>query len=58
MYNKFEENFHLSNKKALFYNMKYYYEVIGDDMTRSMPLTIHVKGEDDNEYAKFKNKFL
>lgn len=28
-YGKMENNFHLSNKKAIFYNMKVYYEAIG-----------------------------
>jgi tubulin--tyrosine ligase len=28
-YNHMENNFHLSNKKALYYNMKIYYESIG-----------------------------
>jgi hypothetical protein len=28
-YNHMENNFHLSNKKALYYNMKIYYESVG-----------------------------
>lgn len=28
-YSKMENNYHLSNKKAIFYNMKIYYEAIG-----------------------------
>lgn len=28
-YNHMENNFHLSNKKALYYNMKIYYESTG-----------------------------
>ena len=28
-YNHMENNFHLSNKKAIYYNMKIYYEAIG-----------------------------
>jgi len=31
MHNHLENNWNLSNKKALFYNMKMYYEAIGDD---------------------------
>jgi len=29
LYNKLEANYHLSNKKALFLNMKSYYEALG-----------------------------
>jgi len=29
MYNKIEDNFHLNNKKALYINMKNYYEALG-----------------------------
>jgi hypothetical protein len=29
IYNKLEDNYHLSNKKALFLNMRFYYEAIG-----------------------------
>jgi len=29
VYNKLEDNYHLSNKKALFINMKNYYEALG-----------------------------
>ena len=28
LYNKIEDNYHLSNKKALFVNMKMYYEAM------------------------------
>lgn len=30
-YAKMQNNYHLSNKKAIFYNMKVYYEAIGRD---------------------------
>ena len=58
MYNKLEDNYHLSNKKALFLNMKYYYEAIGEDPHNSLPMTFHVKsGLDDPEFLKFKTQF-
>jgi hypothetical protein len=38
-----ESNFHLSNKKALFANMKLYYEAIGLDPFDVLPLTFHIK---------------
>jgi hypothetical protein len=28
-YSKMENNYHLSNKKAIYYNMKVYYEALG-----------------------------
>jgi hypothetical protein len=29
IYNKMEDGYHLSNKKALFLNMRFYYEALG-----------------------------
>ena len=29
LYNKIEDNFHMNNKKALYLNMKNYYEAMG-----------------------------
>lgn len=58
IYNKLENNFHLSNKCALFYNMKRYYEAINRDPFEVIPLTFHVKsGIDDNEFIKFQTLF-
>jgi tubulin monoglycylase TTLL3/8 len=37
MHNHLEDNWHLSNKKALFYNMRFYYEAINDNYTNYMP---------------------
>ena len=55
MYNKIEENYHLSNKKALFLNLKLYYEAINKDPFDSLPMTFHIKtGLDDPEFLKFK----
>ena len=49
-----ENNFHLSNKKAIYYNMKIYYESIGQDWFRVLPLTFHIKeGPSDKEFQKF-----
>jgi tubulin---tyrosine ligase len=51
VYNKLEDNYHLSNKKALFLNMKYYYEACGQDPYCALPMTFHVKtGLDDPEF--------
>ena len=57
MYNKLEDNFHLSNKKALFINMKNYYEAVGEDVSLALPLTFHVKSREDPEYQRFKECF-
>ena len=51
IYNKLEDNYHLSNKKALFLNMRFYYEAIGQDPFNTLPITFHIKkGLDDPEY--------
>lgn len=54
IYNRMECNYHLSNKKALFYNMRAYYEAIKENPYDYLPLTFHIKsGTEDKEYAKF-----
>lgn len=40
--NHLEGHIHLSNKKALFYNMKMYYESLGLDPFDYIPLTFHI----------------
>ena len=53
-----ENNFHLSNKKAIYYNMKVYYEAIGTEWFSVLPLTFHVKeGSNDKEFLKFSEVF-
>lgn len=55
LYNKLEDNFHLSNKKALFLNMKNYYEAMNKDVFSALPVTFHIKsGQDDPEFSRFK----
>jgi hypothetical protein len=57
-YNKIEDNFHVNNKKALYLNMKNYYEALDEDVFANLPLTFHVKaGLDDPEFTKFKNQY-
>ena len=59
LYNKMEDNFHLSNKKAMFLNMRNYYEAMGKDVFTAVPVTYHVKeGLEDPEFIKFKNHYL
>ena len=56
--NHMENNYHLSNKKALYYNMKIYFESIGKDWWKVIPLTFHIKeGVGDKEFAKFEQVF-
>ncbi|OMJ95251.1 hypothetical protein SteCoe_1466 [Stentor coeruleus] len=55
MHNKIEHNFHLANKKALYYNMKSYYEIIGEDVFNVLPVTFHVKDSEDPIFADFEN---
>ncbi|CAG9319171.1 unnamed protein product [Blepharisma stoltei] len=52
--NKIEHNYHLSNKKALFANLRQYYLAIGKDPFDYIPVTFHItKGENDEEFVKF-----
>ena len=41
--NRLENNFHLSNKKALFYNLKSYFDYLQKDVFQIIPVTFHVK---------------
>jgi hypothetical protein len=57
-YAKMENNYHLSNKKAIFYNMKVYYEAIGEEYYKKLPLTFHIKeGLNDPQFIKFETLF-
>jgi hypothetical protein len=49
----------VNNKKALFINMKNYYEAMDEDVYRNIPLTFHVKnGKDDPEFEKFTKYYM
>ena len=53
-----EDNYHLSNKKALLLNMKAYYESIREDVFDSLPVTFHVKeGISDPNFAEFRDYY-
>jgi tubulin---tyrosine ligase len=46
-----EDGYHLSNKKALFLNMRFYYEALGQNPFDALPVTFHVKsGIEDPEF--------
>ncbi|EAS04250.2 tubulin-tyrosine ligase family protein (macronuclear) [Tetrahymena thermophila SB210] len=54
MHNHLENNWNLSNKKALFYNLRNYYTTIKQNPFENIPLTFHIKdGINDPEYTKF-----
>jgi hypothetical protein len=58
LYGKIEDNYHLANKKALFLNMKNYYEAMNKDPFTHLPVTFHIKnGVNDAEFANFKAYF-
>lgn len=56
--NHVEGHAHLSNKKALYYNIKNYYESINEDPFKYIPLTYHIKENlEDPEFEKFVKEF-
>jgi tubulin--tyrosine ligase len=51
-----ENNYHLSNKKAIYYNMKVYYDATNQNVFDYLPLTYHIKdGLADREFSKFED---
>lgn len=49
----------MNNKKALYLNLKNYYEALDQDVFNVVPLTFHVKnGLADPEFAQFKQYYL
>lgn len=54
MHNHLINNFYLGNKKALFYNLKQYYDLLDEDVFTKIPLTFHIKkGFNDIQYKRF-----
>lgn len=56
IYNRLDDNYHLSNKKALFLNVSTYYQAMGiNPFEVAIPLTFNVKSihNNDQEYMKF-----
>ena len=54
LYSRVENNKQLTNKKGIFINMRRYYESMGDDPFKVLPLTYHTtKGIHDNDYRLF-----
>ncbi len=58
MHNHLENNFFLGNKKAMFYNLRQYYCLMGDNAFNYLPLTFHIKeGVKDPQYKRFVHYF-
>ena len=58
LYNKLEQNKQLTNKKGVFVNMRKYYESLGQDPFKVLPLTFHTQhGVNDAEFRKFQNYY-
>lgn len=56
IYNRLDDNYHLSNKKALFLNVSAYYQAMGiNPFEVAIPLTFNVKSthSSDSEFDKF-----
>lgn len=54
MHNHLENNFFLGNKKAMFHNLKQYYELCEDNVFNYLPLTFQIKdGIKDMQYKRF-----
>ncbi|CAD8134459.1 unnamed protein product [Paramecium octaurelia] len=53
IHNHIERNYHLGNKKAMFHNMKKFYELTKQDLFQHLPITFHVSGVKDKSYLQF-----
>ena len=53
MHNHVTCNWNLSNKKALFMNLKNYYEAQNMNPFEFIPMTFHVTDSEDKEFQKF-----
>jgi tubulin monoglycylase TTLL3/8 len=58
MHNHLEYNYFIGNKKAMFYNLKQYYDLQKKDVFDIIPLTYHIKsGVTDPQYELFTKEF-
>lgn len=58
VHNHLECNYYIGNKKAMFYNLRQYYGLVGKDVFDYLPLTFHIKkGLDDKDYKNFVKYF-
>ena len=56
-HNHLEFNWNLSNKKALYFNLKTYYEALKENPFDYIPVTFHVQTEGDKEWHRFVDYF-
>ena len=58
LYNHLEFNYFIGNKKALFYNLQNYYNLLGKDVFKIIPYTLHIKkGVQDPAYKTFLKEY-
>lgn len=57
MHNHLQDNFHLSNKKALFYNIRNYMALLKQDPFSIIPLTFHVQDSGDPVFQEFRQLY-
>ena len=56
--NHFIKSYIIGNKKALFQTMSDYYEKVGEDVFKYLPMTFHIcNGLEDDKYLKFLNYY-
>ncbi|CAD8097268.1 unnamed protein product [Paramecium sonneborni] len=54
IHNHIDKNYHLGNKKAMYHNLKKYYELTKQDLNQIIPKTFHIqKGARDKTYLQF-----
>ncbi|CAD8095262.1 unnamed protein product [Paramecium sonneborni] len=54
IHNHIDKNYHLGNKKAMYHNLKKYYELTKQDLNQIIPRTFHIqKGARDKVYLQF-----
>lgn len=57
MHNHVTNNWNLSNKKALFMNLKIYYEALKTNPFEYIPMTFHLTSADDKEFDLFLEEY-
>lgn len=57
MHNHVPNNWNLSNKKALFMNLKNYYEAQKTNPFEYIPMTFHLTDSQDKEFLKFQEEY-
>lgn len=57
IHNHLTHNWNLYNKKALFMNLKIYYEAQKINPFEYIPMTFHVTSKNDKEFARFQEEY-